>query len=425
MPGEQTTTVPRRRRRRLRLATTAVILALAAAVGYWLFWDGLPPADDDLQPSPRPVAGGNTAFARLQNAVDAMAFTGEDYFAVAEAIKHPDATTPRCADAVRRNRAALELFHGAIRADILRVPAVPDSSVDLDYLDHWLDLTWLTVLHVRDRNRATGLDPAATRLLVDLVEFGHALQGAYGSLTHVLCGMHIQRLAATELITAVQRNHTPTAGHPATGPLPPARLRAWAGRVLQARRDHAGIARACRVEYGIWCADLDAVAADEYQGDYPGLRRLQRGVRAKDEQRTANRRLQVNRTKQTYAAFWRQVISQLQAPYPEAEPAPETPRPRLGSIADLVLERNYLGKQLAWRLTQPVRRLRHRLAENTNEMTLCALVLALHAWERENGRLPAQLAQLTPDHLPRIPVDAWTDAPWHYQPDRQIGRAHV
>jgi len=385
-----------------------VIGLILASAGYYLTRDEPPPQDDDLRVERLNIPEKENAFYYFNLACEGLDYPDDgvsrDHIA---AIMQGDLWDAEFVhELLERNAESLQNLQKGLACSQCQVPEIKSSADPMPYLETSRSLARLTLLSAISLLKQ-GKGKEALDAGMDLVRFGHMIEGSGGMLIHYLVGIAVKAIGLDRL-----RRIVPDATLDAD------QMREYAEKLAEYKADEQRFMDVFRVEYTLGKRTTDDLAAGKL--DFKDL-----GPANSTAQRRGLMRhfLQPNRTKRILAQAYRVSIENVPRTYAERDYCafPQLPE-NTGYLAKakLILSRNAVGKVLVAMLLPAMERA--HLAKCRENVTVAAtrLLFALKAYELEKGKLPDSLDELVPDYIKAIPLDDMDGKPMRYSREKKI-----
>ncbi len=386
-------------RKRVKIASILVfgVLGLLACTAGWLIArSGDISATDtsDLLIDSIEVSEADNSYTWFRKAAGSLEWPQDD-FTVYRMIFGDQWDDERAAELLSQNTQAL-----ATLTKGLTCPAYqPDKMSELkagDPLMLWsLDAGELMVLKAAQQRRM-GRTEDAWQSGLDLLRFGSLITMCPRCMVECMAGMRTLNLGLDEVERLLCES--------GTGDTELVRLLERLSQI--GSLDHAG-ATAARMEFQSAADDIDRVVS---------------GARTRTLFDAYV--FQPNRTKETFARFYRAVVANASRPYAQISLPQADPIPAKGLRRSLSLIRqNNQGYILASLLLPSQSQMGSflcRKCEIQSRLDALRLIAACRIYELRHGRLPDALDMLVPALLPEVPRDPFDGQPFRYLPEESV-----
>jgi hypothetical protein len=311
---------------------------------------------------------------------------------------------------LKDNAEALALMEQGMAAPHFQTVEAKTRTANIPHVYSYLSIANLVV--VRGLAAAKRGDyEAALADGLELVRFGHRIEGDKGCLIEYLVGVTVTTMGASCLRDVL-----------AGGELAPARLRHYASELAKYPPDAQGFADAFRNEYvgqmeivgGIACGDYSPATLSPFGGstggDGSGEQFLWAAFRAVS--------FKPNATRRDLAQAARLRIENVPKPFKEF--APEDPTLRDFRLAREAFSGNFLGRACSRILLATAWGALQQKCRASFDIGATRILLALKAYKLEKGRLPATLAELVPEYLDSVPLDDYDGKPMRYNVAKRV-----
>jgi len=393
---------------RLVLAALLALALLIVAVGLCLPKDAPPPQVDDLRVQRLEIPREENAFTWFELAAEELWWpedeAQEERLLAALGGKGWD--DGPVTELLERNARALKDWGRGLACSVCQVPEFTTYDALVPYWSSWGQLARVTCLRALRLSRQ-GRAEEALDALMQVVRFGQMIEGSKGAIIHYLVGLSVKTIALKQLREV------------GTGEGCEPRVLVSVARELGGYRANVeALKDAFALQYVAAGNAIDDVANREWRlfelsGESLPLR----------ERILPRYFFQPNRTRALYARVLRAYIRNLPCRYAQVDLSdlPQFPEPvtfweKVGAF----LRPNAGGEALvAFLEPSGERMIEEKCNENVN-VAATQLVLALGAFERENGHLPASLDELVPRYLESVPLDDFDGKPMRYSRKARI-----
>ncbi len=292
----------------------------------------------------------------------------------------------------------------ALAYERLQVPVVMDLDDDVSYVAVWQDIGRLLVLRARFLFRS-GLDKEAFAEISRLMEFGHRVQEADGTLLHHLVGRSLMQRGLEQLQRMVGQT----------------KLRAnsviqLVGRLGNQHDSGAGLDAAARREYWLLGKMLGKLESGKKRWHDIGLGEVA-PLTIFGHVFLKNRTLRLYHD--TLAVFRENIVRAC------AEMGDLPRYDTINGSSTLELLRMLFSRNSVGRLVHSISRstldrvLQGKCAYNTR-LDGIRLRMAVLGYKHRYGELPESLSALAPEFIESLPVDAYSGQPFYYSRKRQV-----
>lgn len=355
--------------------------------------------DADLRPKRGPLPDEENAFVLLEKAADSIWWPAEMSGDLSNLVRNTNWNPALAANVLAKNSDTLRLFDAATKLPGVQVPEYKLMTEELPYLSHWKRLAEIAAIRANAEFRA-GREEEAFRQAINLIQLGRRMQAGGGANIHYLVG------AAVKSVGIWRIRDWAASTHPS-----PAQLTAIVRELDKVPDDSEPLAESLKAEYQVAMATLLEMRSGRMIVKEDGS--LKRYVPIKF--------LPVynhGKTRRLFANTTRQIIQCLDVPYSQAN------RPNLDSKrpgpAKLILSGNVAGEVSYWMMMPAVEQLIAKRCQERVELQTTRILLAMRAYQLKHGRLPSDLAALTPQFLPEVPPDAFNGESLLYSPDQRV-----
>jgi hypothetical protein len=382
-----------------RIVRVALIGCAVLVVIYFvvLLVAGISPyvVDSDLRVTRETFAAGDNGFDSLQTAASKLWWPKEQEAALGPLITEANWNVALAAEVLAKNQPALAAFDAALTAPGFQVPEFRVSD-GFPYLSEWKRLAQVAAIRGNTLFRA-GQEAQAFEQAMRLVQLGNRMEDSKGTVIHYLVGAAVKSIGLTQMRRWAGRAH-----------LSPAQLTELSSR-LRSSADHGtALTNALKMEYAISMQTLADLRAGKF----------------KDEIRTPLITWRLlptfnhGKTKRLFTTGTRALLAAIPVPYGAAK-LPVSAQNRPGPLR-LVFSGNLAGQVFYYMTTPSLVGTIQAKSRGRVQLEATRLTLALRAYQLKNGRLPNELAALTPDFIEAVPLDDFDGQPLRYLPERRL-----
>ena len=391
------------RRIKVFLIVFSIVVVAMFLIIVFLCMDESRPDDSFLRLERLAVPDSENAFVCLQAAAGAI-YRPDDSRDTVERLLDGDTWDDAVArDFVDRNAKALAALDKALQCRHFQVPAITGADTLLPYIDDWNKLSGICRVRASMLSHA-GKQEEAFGALLQLVEFGHRVQGCGGALIHYSVGSRMKEKA----LAAIRKMLPETS-------LSADDLKDCAQRLGRFRANGEGLAGSFKVEY--------AVIANEIRMFRSSMRREYMEQAYKVSLPTSPYHLQPNRTGLAIAGLCMAAIAEIPKPYSE-QTLPQLPNMAAGlagvSPVKRYTMRNFTGTLLWNACCYDFKQMLLKTCNENVAVDATRVLVALKGFKAETGALPKSLDELVPEYFDKVPADPFDGKPFRYLPEKKI-----
>lgn len=351
--------------------------------------------DSDLQVSAKSVAPEDNAFEQLQTAISQLWWPADKDSALRQLVTATNWDAALAAEVLTRNQAAFAAIDAALTASGFQVPDFRQGD-ELPYLSKWKRLGELAVIRANASARV-GQSRQALEQAMLVVRLGERMEASEGAAIHYLVGLSVK----AQGLAAIRR----AAGAAGTSPQ---QLLEVAAQLRPLADDGAAVSNALKVDYRL----MLQIAADFREGKLGGEGQMPRALWK------LLPAFNHGRTKALLADGTRELLAAVPVSYREADLTDfEAGRP---GVLRLIFSGNAVGQTLFYLTMPALNGVITAKCRSRSQVEATRTILALRVWELKHGRLPDDLAALTPELLEAVPLDHFVGRPLHYLPERKL-----
>lgn len=349
----------------------------------------------DLRPTRAQGAIGSNGFPLLLQAGKLLAVSELEESSLSDLATGRSWDEAQAMALLRTNQTALAALHRAWSCPSLQVDAITNFNEEFPYLDEWRKFSQLALVEARISFHA-GNEAEAFGQAMDVVRFGHRVEGSGGGVLHYLVGCAI-KTQGLECLRSFADNAR----------LPPEKLLATARKLKGFEASQDDLREVLKVAYATQADMLDgfpgSVDTNSAGPSIPPPSFLYSATRSKREL-TVRIRLTMAAMTNCYAIGIKMIPT-------EKTNVSMFWRLMHGNVIGTIM--NELD------LDSPVRLLTRKCKE-TVSLRATRTVLALRAFQLTNGRNAQSLEELPPDFLEAVPMDDFDGKQLRYSSSRKV-----
>ncbi len=389
------------------LAAIVLVLILPAWTCYRFLHDDPPPEDDDLRVQREEIPEAENAYPCFCLAAESLQWPEEKQKKerLDAVLDGQEWDAEFVAELLEANEEALaDLEHGLALPHCQGPEINSINDAITAPVSAWRKLVKLLCLRAR-RLSEEGRRDEALQQAMKAVRFGHMIEGYKGGLIDYLVGCACKQIGLQQMRALSTEDGAPA-------PV----LVECARDLMEYPPNVRGLQDALKVEYAILRKVVDDTAAGKLGLNLPPSQASAwRGV--------SKPLFKPNRTKAIFAEILRTWVENIPRTYAQRA-TPDVPgwvlklEEETPSKLELLSSGNAIGRALVFML-MPGYSGTVKCREDV-QVAATRLVLALKAYEIENGALPASLDELVPDCLDAVPPDDFDGEPVRYDAERGV-----
>ncbi len=358
---------------------------------------GLSPSvnDSDLRLSRQALAPEENGFPALQSAASKMWWPEAKRPELSQLASETNWNAALATEVLAQNQPALAALDAALATPGFQVPEFRWDD-KLSYLADFRQLAQLAVIRGNVLFRQ-GQEQKAIEQALNIIRLGNRIEDARGALIHYLVGAAVKVQGLTQLRRWAGRAH-----------LTPPQLAELAAQVKTTSDDGDALANSLKVEYQCAVQNLADLRAGKLNNQDTAPLITWKFLPVFNQ----------GKTKRLYADATRAIIAALAVPYSEAKlPNLSATRP---SPAQLILSGNLAGQVFFYMTMPALEGAAKSQARGRVQVEATRAILALRAYQLKHGRLPDDLAALSPEFLDAVPTDRFNGQLLRYAPERKL-----
>lgn len=384
----------------MKSSTRCGLWILAGLVALYLIVFGIlsiQPAvqDNDLRASRETIAPELNGLTVLQEAVGRVWWPEDSSEALNDLLRNTNWNASLASVFVQSNRPVLKLLDEALALPSMQFPELRVTD-DISYLGALKKIAQTAGIQANALFH-DGREREAFAEALKIVRLGRRVEEGRGVVIHYLVGSAIKAVGLWRI-----REFT------ATTHLAPGELVEIAAELNKVPSDGSALVETLKAEYQYEVARL----LDMRSGGSPQANELGWLTRVKWAPVYNH-----GKTRQLFAANTRALIESADLPYSKAKLLNLDRRP---GMVRLLLSGNAVGQTLFY-LSAPV--IQKSLASKHRgnvDVEATRVLLAMRACQMQTGRVPADLAALTPGFLKTVPADAFDGEPLRYSVEKKV-----
>ncbi len=350
--------------------------------------------DSDLRLERRLVASTNNGFHALLSATNDIWWPAEQWRELYDLSRGTNWDANLAATALTSNQTALAAFDLAVKAADFQVPEYQFAD-SLDYVMSWKAFAQIASLRAYVSFNA-GQEGQAFEQALDIIRLGARMENCQGPILSYLVGSAVKSIGLSLMQDLTSRTQ-----------LEPKELIRLAQRLPVAVESRSALTNALQCEYKAQLAYLADLRSGKALSDYAPLARV-RILPIYNERKTHGK----------FAAHMRSLLWAAGQPFLTGEKVLLKQKP---GVAQVLLGGNFTG-EIMFNVTMPAVDgvIKTKCREAVKAKATITLI-ALKAYQTQQGKLPATLQELVPDYLSAVPTDDFDGQPLRYRPaDRLI-----
>ena len=313
-------------------------------------------------------------------------------------------------DLWQRNQKAVRLLEQGLACPQIQAPAIRFNS-EVPEVCGWLGVARLLNLHAmllfKQEREAEAFDEA-----VRLLQLGHTIEGARGTVVHYLVGKMVKQEGIGRMRIMLSEAALETDV-----------LTSYSRRLGEYGANEPGVSDAFRVEYAMMADLLEVLKAGKMslEAVHMGyaIEAAGDGPQPSLPERIAFFwHFRLNRTKHLCAERFRALIADIPTPYAQIE---RLTRPgNLPHPLHPLLPSNTVGELVFLSLMPVLDSFLLAKCEESVDVAATRALLAMKAFKVEKGRLPETLDELVPEYLDAVPLDDFDGKPLRYNAEKKV-----
>ena len=305
-----------------------------------------------------------------------------------------------------RNTNMMGIIGEGLECQRCLTPEITGFDTPLPYISSWMKMGKVMALKAR-HERLAGEHPEATRTCISLLRFGNIIQNDAEGIINYLVGISVLQLGLTQAQDLAHDQDIPLED-----------LKRLSEALATLGPFDRGPIRAIKGEYKMDANTIDRFRAGTFDWAALGAGETCSSLKGK---RYSNYVFQPNKTKLTFANYYRDMIKNAPRPYAHMNRYDvEEVLGLKGSKAKRILCPNAIGGILLGALLPGLTDLLERKCRTECSVVATRLLAACNAYLREEGKLPKDLQALVPKYLSAIPNDPYDGQAFRYSPARGI-----
>lgn len=361
------------------------------------------PDISDLVPERIEVLVENNAYTYFNDAVSSI-YKPTNPSLVLDYLKGKPVDDSIVQEVITKNTETFSLIVQGLSCGICQVPEITSFDSDLHYLSVWLSIGRTMALKSMHERQAGDYEQA-TDTNVYLLRFGYMVQKNAGHLINYLVGIGILNIGLEQ------------ARHLARDKEVSQQELSKLSRVLAKMKScDQGLIRAFKVEHKVYLNTINNFRLDGLASTSSKYSTL-----IPRSKLVLNYFFQPNRTKQSFANFYRDMIQNAQHYYIDMDMYDIDEKLGTGgSKAKLYIRPNAVGRTLCSVLIPPIYRVFETKCRAECTVSATRLIVECNAYKKSNEVLPGSLESLIPIYLNTVPLDAYDGKPFRYSRSKGI-----
>jgi len=379
-----------------KIIARIAILFLVLGVSFYIFLgDRSAPNNPNLIPKRPPVADTENAYFFIEEARKNMYFP--DTKKIESMLKNEDWDTHLALELVEKNEKTFEAINKAVACQRCLVPELEWMGSTLPYLSGWRTIARLGVIKAESLFKQ-GKEKEAFDVCFKCLELGNLMEDSGGCYINVLVACAIKELALKKIQSFASRMH-----------LTSDELYYYINKLEEYKTDINALKNAFRVEYQIKANSITLTTATN--NPETNISKFLRWYH-----------FQPNNTKHMFAEDTLIFIDNSSQNYSDIKPIPSRDKSyEKSSLFGFSLCRNGIGKRYYDLISigKGTFYFQQKCSLNTL-VSATEILLALAVYEKEYGKLPDRLEELTPEYISKAPKDDFNGKSLNYIPEKRM-----